>query len=380
MAQRHDHAHLGHRVQQHLDRSRAAPITLVRRSALARVFVEQLNFGVLLNGGGHRSWMASLTVVFSLVEPPLFTRLRHAGRILIAGAGGGFDVYAGLPLALALQGIGKQVYLANLTFSDLRQLDIDDWAEPGVAAVTPNSKGNENYFPERTLARWLASKGKHSTVYDFPKTGVQPLRAAYRALITRLDVDAVVLVDGGTDILMRGDEAGLGTPEEDMTSLAAVAGLGRIERLVACVGFGIDAYHGVCHAHVLENLAALQREGAYLGAFSIPAATPEAAAYLDAVTYAQAATPSRPSIVNGQIAAAIRGEFGDAHFTTRTHGSELFVNPLMGLYFTLDLPGLARSIGYLARLEHTHNAHQVVLAIRAHRKTIQPRTRRIIPH
>ncbi|MFF7988525.1 hypothetical protein ACFZDG_01885 [Kitasatospora xanthocidica] len=36
---------------------------------------------------------------------------------------------------------------------------------------------------------------------------------------------AVLLVDGGTDILMRGDEAGLGTPEEDMASLAAVAGL-----------------------------------------------------------------------------------------------------------------------------------------------------------
>jgi hypothetical protein len=40
--------------------------------------------------------------VFTLSEPPLFTRLRTAHRILIAGAGGGFDVYAGIPLALAL--------------------------------------------------------------------------------------------------------------------------------------------------------------------------------------------------------------------------------------------------------------------------------------
>lgn len=319
--------------------------------------------------------------MFRLVEPPLFTRLHDAGRILIAGAGGGFDVYAGLPLALALRSLGKKVHLANFTFSDLRQLNTDDWAAPGVAAINPHSQGSDDFFPERTLARWLDSAGLPSTVYAFREGGVRPLRAAYRALITQLDLDAIVLVDGGTDILMRGDEAGLGTPEGDMTSLAAVAGLDDIlERLVVCLGFGVDAYHGVCHAHVLENLAALQRDGAYLGAFSIPAASTEGVAYLEAVAHAQAATPKRPSIVNGQIAAAIRGEFGDVDLTTRTRGSELFVNPLMGLYFTLDLPGLARSVGYLARLEHTDHAYEVAFALRAHHKTRgQPRPRRTIP-
>ncbi|MCP2167477.1 DUF1152 domain-containing protein [Goodfellowiella coeruleoviolacea] len=200
------------------------------------------------------------------------------------------------------------------------------------------------------------------------------------ALVAQLDIDAVVLVDGGTDILLRGDESGLGTPEEDMTSLAAVAGLDGIERLVVCLGFGIDAYHGVCHAHVLENLAALQRAGAYLGAFSVPAASPEGAAYLDAVAHARAETPRWPSIVNGQIAAAIRGEFGDVRFTTRTQGSELFVNPLMGLYFAVDLPGLARGVGYLDRLERTRDAHQVAAAIAEYRQTVGRRASRVIPH
>jgi hypothetical protein len=101
-----------------------------------------------------------------------------------------------------------------------------------------------------------------------------------------------------------------------------VAGIDGIERLVVCLDFGIDAYHGVCHAHVLENLAALEREGAYLGALSIPSASAEATAYLDAVAHAQAVTPLRPSIVNGQIAAALRGEFGDVGFTDRTSNSD----------------------------------------------------------
>ncbi|MGC4121762.1 MAG: DUF1152 domain-containing protein [Myxococcales bacterium] len=85
----------------------------------------------------------------------------------------------------------------------------------------------------------------------------------------------MVLVDGGTDILMRGDEAGLGTPVEDITSLSAVHGLGLGESIVACLGFGVDAFHGVCHAHFLENVAALSKEKGYLGVAALLPEMPE---------------------------------------------------------------------------------------------------------
>jgi hypothetical protein len=318
--------------------------------------------------------------VFSLSDPPLFSRLRSASSVLVAGAGGGFDVYAGLPLATALRSQGKQVHLANLSFSDLNRLELEDWLAPDVAAISPRSTGSADYFPERTLARWLAGQGLPSTVHAFQRTGVRPLAAAYRTLVEHLGVDAIVLVDGGTDILMRGDEHRIGTPEEDMTSLAAVSGLDGLERFVACLGFGIDAYHGVCHTHVLENLAALDRAGGFLGALSIPSHSPEARAYLDAVADAQAATPLRPSIVNGQIAAALRGESGNVAFTARTTGSELFVNPLMGLYFSVDLPTLAASVGYLDRLHDTTTMVEVALAIEEYRAQVTERPARVFPH
>nr|WP_042189478.1 DUF1152 domain-containing protein [Kibdelosporangium sp. MJ126-NF4]CEL18711.1 FIG01133369: hypothetical protein [Kibdelosporangium sp. MJ126-NF4]CTQ96437.1 FIG01133369: hypothetical protein [Kibdelosporangium sp. MJ126-NF4] len=319
--------------------------------------------------------------MFSLSEPPLFTRLRDARRVLIAGAGGGFDVYAGIPLALALRAAGKDVHLANLSFTNLTALDIDSWVQPGVAAVTPSTDGVKGgYFPERVLATWLAAEKLPSTVYAFPRVGVRPLRLAYESLLSHLGIDAIVLVDGGTDILLRGDEVGLGTPEEDMTSLAAVAGIEGVQRLVVCIGFGIDTYHGVCHSLVLENLAALTRTGTYLGAFSVPPESEEAKAYLRAVDHAAAATPRRPSIVNGQIAASLRGEFGDSQFTERTAGSELFVNPLMSLYFTLDLPGLAASIGYLPQLAESIHMAEVAMVIREHREHVERRTWRAFPH
>jgi hypothetical protein len=319
---------------------------------------------------------------WDLRRPPLFEVLDGARNILIAGAGGGFDVYAGLPLAFALATGDTRVHLANASFSALDELDIGDWTMPGLAAVTPDSKGSDVYFPERVLARWLAAGDGAiaPVVHTFDRQGVRPLRAAYRRLVETLDLDAIVLVDGGTDILMRGDEAGLGTPGEDMTSLAAVAGLDVARMVVVSAGFGVDAYHGVCHSHVLENLAALTRDGAYLGALSIPWQSPEGAAYLDAVAYAQEHTPKYPSIVNGQIAAAIRGEFGDVRFTTRTGGSELYVSPLMAMYLSVDLRGLHRRLLYRAALESTATPAHVALAIENFREVVTIRARRGYPH
>jgi hypothetical protein len=129
---------------------------------------------------------------FSLATPPLFTALAPARRILIAGAGGGFDIYAGLPLALALWHSGAQVHLANLSFSELELIDSDSWVARDVAAVTPDTTSPDWYFPERALVQWLAAQGLPATVYAFPPLGVQTLRAAYQHLIERLDIDAVV--------------------------------------------------------------------------------------------------------------------------------------------------------------------------------------------
>jgi len=90
--------------------------------------------GRSVSGPGN---LAKVSCVFYLSEPPVFTRLTACKRVLIAGAGGGFDVYAGLPLALALVRLGKQVHLANLSFARLDALGVDDWIDQDVAAVGP---------------------------------------------------------------------------------------------------------------------------------------------------------------------------------------------------------------------------------------------------
>lgn len=309
---------------------------------------------------------------------PLVDVLQDSRNVLIAGAGGGFDVYAGLPLFVSLIDAGRNVSLANLSFTYLGGTDAMPLAQ-GLWRVGPTTFGEQQYFPEKYLAEWLAHRGYASDIYCFEKVGVRPLREAYRKLATDLEIDTIVLVDGGTDILMRGDEAGLGTPAEDMTSLAAVHGLDVPTKVVSCLGFGVDAFHGVCHAHFLENVAELSRQGAYLGTHSLHLSMPEVELFRQAVEYAHERMPDRQSIVNGSIVSALEGRFGDFHRTERTRQSELFINPLMTMYWHFDLKLLAQRSLYLSMLEGTETIFDVQARIEAFWNSVKSRDRRLLP-
>ncbi len=295
-----------------------------------------------------------------LLSQPALERLDRCECVLLAGAGGGFDIFAGLPLFFALRARGKTVHLANLSFSQLERPGIA-WPHESVAEVRSESP-TAPYFPEQVLCTWLAKEGMEQPIYAFRREGVVPIRAGYEWLVEQLAPDAVVLVDGGSDSLMRGDEFGLGTPEEDAVSIAAAWDLDVAERLLLSVGFGVDLFHGVCHAQVLRAMAELTKEGGYLGAMALLPEMPEVQKYLAAVAYAQEHT-SRQSIVSASIVDAISGNFGNHHSTTRTGGSKLFINPLMSLCWFFDLPAVAERLLYLDRISDTRTWRDVSAAI-----------------
>jgi hypothetical protein len=91
-------------------------------------------------------------------------------------------------------------------------------------------------------------------------------------------------------------------------------------------------------------------------------------------------TSTRPSIVNGSIAASIGGQFGNVALNERTRASELFINPLMSLYFSFDLEGLAKRSLYLDSLADTNTIFEVSAIIEAFRHSTSTRPRRSIPH
>ncbi len=305
---------------------------------------------------------------------PLLQELESAQNILIAGAGGGFDVFCGLPLYFWLKKQNKTVHLANLSFTELGFCDGERPA-PSLVRVLPNTGGSRHYFPEVHLSGWLSDRFGETPIYAIERAGARPVASAYGWLAENLGVETLILIDGGTDALMRGDECGLGTPQEDMASLFAADALPKsVRKFLVCVGFGIDTFHGVCHAHFLENVAAIIEDGGYLGAWSLMQETEEFRLYREALEYVLARMPSKESIVNTSIISAASGWFGNEHASKRTEGSELFINPLMALFWAFRLEHVARRNLYLDKIAETNSYSELSLAIETFRASL-PKTR-----
>lgn len=314
----------------------------------------------------------------NLFQNPFLQALEGSRSILISGAGGGFDILSGLPLYFALRERGLRVHLANFSFSNLAASTARR-ITPVLSEVVSTTFGDRNYFPELYLSQWFRLRGEEVPIYAFHKAGVVPIRHAYEMLCAELEIDTIILVDGGTDSLMRGDESGLGTPAEDMVSIAAVSALDIDRTFLVCLGFGIDAYHGVSHADVLEAIAHIIREDGYLGAWSLLHSMPEVHLYRQAVDFIHQSMPYAPSIVSTSIISALDGHFGDHHATERTRGSTLFINPLMALYLCFKLSTVAGRVLYLDRLAETETMSHVMGTIELFRHEVAVRARTGIP-
>jgi len=307
-----------------------------------------------------------------MLKLPFFERLESSERILLAGAGGGFDIFCGLPLYFALRVAGKDVHLANLSFSALSATKAKRLSS-ALFEVDANTEHALDYFPEFFLSSWLRDAEKvEAPIYCFEQSGVQPLTTAYRTLVEKLNLDTIILVDGGTDSLMRGDEVSLGTPQEDIASIAAVAQVQVRQKFLACLGVGVDSFHGVCHSYFFEAIAEIAKQGGYLGALSLTREMPEVSKYRDASRAVFQRMQSQPSIVNTSILDAIDGNFGNYHSTVKTAGGELWINPMMPLYWFFNLEQVAGRVLYLDWIKGSENFQELGTSIENFRKLCRP--------
>lgn len=288
---------------------------------------------------------------------PFFDEIKDCKTVLLAGAGGGFDIYSGIPIYFALKNMGIKVVIGNYAFTRLSDTNAKvDF--PHCYEIRGFETG-VTYFPEKYLKKWLLMNGEDVDVYAFEKVGVERLNKVYKWLHKRYNFDAVVLIDGGTDSLMFGDEEGLGTPQEDIASMSAAYKSSIPKKFLVNLGFGVDHFHGVSHYHFLENVALLAKEGGFLGVFSALKEMPEVQKYLALVKYANEQMVDLESIVSNSIMSAIEGEFGNHQSIKRTRGSELFINPLMAMYWCFDLKAVMRKNLYYPLIKDTHSISEL---------------------
>lgn len=286
--------------------------------------------------------------------------------VLLAGAGGGWDAFGSLPLLFELEQTCR-VTLANYSLT-ARGFDVR-LAEPSD-------------HPEGKLS---AAVGR--PIWLFSAEGVRTLIAGYRRLIEQQGIDALILVDGGVDSLMRGDEECPGSILQDAVSLAAVEALPLQTKLLACVGFGTETEEGVCHYRVLENIAALAKAGALRGCCALTKEMEAFQFYEDACRKAFA-QPGLRSHIHTRIIPAVHGEFGryemydDAdQVLDLLSARPPFISPLMSLFWFFDAGAVAERNLLIPALKDTETWEDVDAAYAALYPSLRERWRknRIIP-
>lgn len=281
---------------------------------------------------------------------PIIHLVENSESILIAGAGGGFDIYAGLPIYFTLREMGKTVHLANYSFADEMMIRIFTEVIEEIPDILLACKGEMRRdiigYPAAFLADWLAKHtDEEPIIWLFLNLGVQQLVSAYQHLQERLQFDTLILVDGGVDSLSRGDERGPGSMLEDSISLVAAESLDVPTKILACVGFGTEAEDNVDHYAALENIAGITSDGGFYGTCSLTKDMPVFQKYEAICRYAWEGRSRAKSHISTRVIPAVHGEFGDFHMYPDEHEKRhirLFISPLMGIYWFFNADIVAK--------------------------------------
>ena len=278
------------------------------------------------------------------MRPTFLRRLADPAirTVLIAGCGGGFDFLHGLLLWPFLRRLGKQVVIGSCSWGDPELLTGDVevvFSEDGsdVKRVTARTSYHPSYAPEVHLAAFLDERepeeAPHAVyAYNARDFSCPVLTRFFRQVVTEDGVDAILLVDGGSDSLMAGDEAGLGDPVEDAVSLASAASLSEVAvRILLSVGLGLDRHNGVSDAASLRAISEITARGGFLGALALEPTQPGVEFYRDLTGFFTDRHAVR-SVVPGVILDVLDGGTGSG---------SLLLNPLMGILWAFDVEVVA---------------------------------------
>jgi len=318
--------------------------------------------------------------------PPIFTKLCNQSKnILLAGMGGGYDVFAGLPLYFELSDLKKKghpfgnIVLANLSFTEkLTATDLGLKVTPYCieSRYSDYKKANRekeydaslgyprNYYAEWHLSKWFYERHSEDIpVYAFSlfDMGVPQLTEAFDKICKMYSIDTIILCDAGVDSILKGDEQGMGTFAEDLLSILAVKNMNVPYKYLMCVGLGTEG--DISEYDFLENWAAIQANGGFLGSVCWQKEMKSVQEYLDAMAHS---VPTNSSI-NAQIVESIPGRYGKymPDYLVSRLNHPLILNPLMAMSWYFDLNTVIEYRKYLdafnkaSSVTNTHSIMEV---------------------
>lgn len=312
-------------------------------------------------------------------------KLEGKNNILIVGMGGGQDILAGLPLYYTLTKQGKKVSLANLTHTELST--IRNHAEPIImdtallGATSEIHTPSTNYVEGYLSAFFKTALNIDMTVWMLRRTHVAELRRAFERLVEHLKIEAIILVDGGVDSIMQGNEDGSGTMFEDTLTLAATKDI-KLPKIIACIGFGTEVEEELSHYLALENIANITKQGGFHGTCSLVDYMSAFKFYKSACEFIWSQNGHKKSHISTRIIPAAQGEFGNVHYYDQDNENpiEICISPLMSMYWFFEADAAVYNNQIIPHIELVGNYLETMQAAIPRIKNIKARTRQPLPY
>lgn len=287
--------------------------------------------------------------------------------IIIAGCGGGYDIFGGLITYYRLKNIAKKIIMINYSFTSIDLLkSTAECINSHLYKVSPktNISDDKLYYPEARLSSQLDipiyTLSNDPTVYDITE--------CYNTLINKEGkIDIIYLVDGGCDVLLTGDEVGLATPVEDMMHLKAILSINISYKYIITLGVNIDTAHGVIQSDLDNRLDYLEKSSSMISSEYLNLLDPSVTFYYQIVKKCNPIS----SIVHSLVISTLEGNRG---FYTPDYLKERIKESIVSLtdqtctLYQFDLIKIAYEVKYLNQIEINMNTDDVDNLIEKYQK------------
>jgi len=278
--------------------------------------------------------------------------------VLIMGCGGGYDIFTGLPIYFSLVNQGVQTYLANFSFTDHDLLRQYQALSKYVYLINPHLTDKLAYFPELFLANKL---GVSVIAFEY-EHGVVTLEKSYIDVINTYGIKTIILVDGGCDSVLFGDEKELATPVEDMMNIFVVNKLLNDHVIslayLSVLGITADFYEGVDPKDIEKNIKYLTETNALVCSYQLNNKCLLSQKYIE--TFLDCCP--HKSIVNCSIVESIMENYGlvlSKHLAPRCSSMKIEISQLTSTNYVFKLSVVANTIKYLDLLTGIDDSDEI---------------------